>query len=222
MSAFAARGYGTGGQFHEEEGATVAYSGPHLAELIAASGETPAITAFAVSVESTVVIPGSRSHTTAESIAPVSMASTSTRVRASASSMRRNEPTARVARRSPSRTAVGWANALALGAAALFFGMLVATSLGSSPPRATVAAAPARHAQKHELSREKNALSSPLHTKAVVKRAGHAYTFPASGVRPGARTATAAAPLRTSTETDDAQLAEGRQVLLAAQLERSL
>jgi hypothetical protein len=202
MSGFETSWDDADGSIHEEDGATVALSAPDLAELLAASGEGPALSAFAVDVETTVVIPGQRPPTS--TTAPVAW--TPPMATVATSSARTN--TSRLA-------SMGW-----LAAAGLVFGVLVATSLGSAsavlPAASFAGGASARAVHKHEGLTERTTLVSPAHAKvpAATKRLR----------RPAVGSVKATPPPRPTEVAADVsqQLSEDRQLVLAAQLERSL
>ena len=213
MSAFKASSPATDDLFQEEEAETVALSGVHLAELIAASGEMPCLSNPAVSVETTVVIPGSRNsaiiaRTSEATLAPVS----STRSLPSIAE--------------PARTKSGRGNSLMLAASGLVFGVLVATSLVSAAPHP--GREHARDDQKHERVAEKNRLAGATHQKAApgAKRSFKLGMRAASstvtrGARPN-EDEVSASPAASPSLPSASQLQEDRQLVLAAQLERSL
>ena len=222
----------------EDEGETVSYSGPCLAELLAASGECEALSATDIeslesiesieSIESTVVIagsspsisfPGNREGPHAASYGGTYGASYGGSYGGSYGAVAYTlAPPAVV--EEPRRTVARPGAALILASIGLVVGLFVGTSFSTDAPHPArpAAAQPAR-----EPAAETTPLVSPTHQKVAAKRKGRG----APSVTPPVAHASAPAPPPTSPPSivaeapSDSQQLEDRRLLLAAEAERS-
>jgi hypothetical protein len=230
-----------------EEAETVSYSGPHLAELLAASGESPVLTAEELecvesiecddcdesieyddrietmefddriesfesleSIESTVVIAGSR---------PISLPLFAAPQRWESSSYPAAFTVSQPVIVEAPRRAVGRSVAGSLVGIGLLLGLFTGTAFSTEASRP--ARAPATQVQPSVVLAQPTPLVSPTHQKVATKKKGRVV---GNVARPVAHsTATATAPPPPANEAaDDAQQAEDRRLVLAAQAERSL
>lgn len=186
-----------------DEGDTVAYTGPYLAELLG-SAEMRALAHLDVNVERTVVMPGSPSTVTEQSsvsIPPVAYTLSEER-----SVVDRSPGPA------PSRLGIG----VAIATFGIMFGLLAGTFI-SAKARDAASGSVSPRAAKRELVDEKTPLAGAPRAKAFnapIKRHGR---FSLAGIRsvPSAA-ASAAAPAHSEESGGDEEL------IRAAQLERSL
>lgn len=214
-----------------DEAETISYSGPCLAELLAASGESPVLTDDELEcvesiecdermesieslesiecIESTIVIAGSRPISLPFVAAPQRCESSSYPVAYTVS-----QP---VIAEAPRRAAGRPVAASLMAGIGLLFGLSIATAFSTEAPRP--ARALATQVQPSVVLAETNALVSPTRQKVATRKKAKVV---ATVAHPGARSPASAPPSPANETTDDSQQAEDRRLVLAAQAERPL
>ena len=185
----------------DEEGETVSYSGPCLAELLAASGEHDAMPSGVFQpVESTVKI---------VLTPPVSAP-------ASHGALAYTVPPPRHVQPHRASVATHSGRALVLAGVGLLIGLFAGTAFSSEGPKpARAFAAP----QAREVVATPTPLASPTHQKLATKRKGKGAAAGTVGAPPVIVTPAVAAPADDA--ITDAQQIEDRKLLLAAAAERA-
>lgn len=198
-----------------EEAETVSYSGPCLAELLAASGESQVLTADELesieSIESTVVIAGGHPISLPLLAAPQRCASSIHPVAYTLSPP--------VVAEAP-RRGLGRPMAASLMAGiGLLFGLFMGTAFSTEAPRP--ARALASQVQPGVVIAQTTPLVSPTHQKVATKKKGRVA---GNVTHPAVHSPATAAPARAlaNDATDDSQRVEDLRLVLAAEAERPL